>query len=186
MGLDMYLSKHTYVKRWDHQSKEEKFSVNVKKGGRVYAPIKKDRVSYIIETVMYWRKANQIHNWFIENLAGGEDNCQEIYVPFDKLVELRDTCKKVLDACELKKGVVKNGYTFKNGVKEPNLEEGDMIVGGEDVCEELLPSSSGFFFGSADYDQWYYEDVENTYKELTELVEEPDAESGDYYYLASW
>ena len=31
--------------------------------------------------VGYWRKVNAIHNWFIENLTDGEDNCQPIYVP---------------------------------------------------------------------------------------------------------
>ncbi len=32
MGLDMYLSKKTYVKQWDHQSPEEKYEVVVTKG----------------------------------------------------------------------------------------------------------------------------------------------------------
>ena len=31
--------------------------------------------SRIIEQVGYWRKANQIHNWFVENVQDGEDDC---------------------------------------------------------------------------------------------------------------
>jgi hypothetical protein len=26
-------------------------------------------------------------------------------------------------------------------------------------CAELLPTQSGFFFGSTDYDEWYFNDV---------------------------
>ena len=33
MGLDMYLTKETYVKQWDHQTDEERHEVSVKKGG---------------------------------------------------------------------------------------------------------------------------------------------------------
>jgi hypothetical protein len=34
--------------------------------------------------VMYWRKANAIHKWFIDNRADGEDNCQPIFVLADR------------------------------------------------------------------------------------------------------
>lgn len=47
-------------------------------------------------TVGYWRKANAIHNWFVQNLANGVDECQEIYVEREQLKELRDTANEVL------------------------------------------------------------------------------------------
>ena len=34
MGLDMYLSKKTYVKQWEHTPKEEQFEVTVKRNGK--------------------------------------------------------------------------------------------------------------------------------------------------------
>ena len=43
--------------------------------------------------VMYWRKANAIHKWFVDNVQGGEDDCREYPVSNDQLIELRDTCK---------------------------------------------------------------------------------------------
>ena len=94
MGLDMYLEKRTYVKQWDFQKPEEQYNVEVTKGGE---PLKIDpkRVTYVVEEVGYWRKANQIHQWFVENVQGGEDNCAEYYVGSDKLEELLDLCKKV-------------------------------------------------------------------------------------------
>lgn len=48
-------------------------------------------------TCAYWRKANQVHAWFVNNVQGGNDNCGEYYVSQDKLKELRDLCQKALD-----------------------------------------------------------------------------------------
>ncbi len=48
-------------------------------------------------TCAYWRKANQVHAWFVKNVQGGNDNCGEYYVSQDKLKELRDLCQKALD-----------------------------------------------------------------------------------------
>jgi hypothetical protein len=46
---------------------------------------------------MYWRKANAIHGWFVENCQGGRDECQETYIPREKLVKLRDLCQSILN-----------------------------------------------------------------------------------------
>ena len=95
MGLDMYLSKKTYVKQWDHDAPENKFEVTVTKGGKEYESIKASRVKYIEEEVGYWRKSNQIHKWFVDNVQNGEDNCKEYYVEIDDLMNLLDACKQV-------------------------------------------------------------------------------------------
>ena len=94
MGLDMYLEKRTYVKQWDHQSAEEKHEVAVTKGGQP-TNIDPKKIKYIIEEAGYWRKANQIHHWFVENVQNGVDNCGEYYVGSEKLTELLELCKKV-------------------------------------------------------------------------------------------
>ena len=48
-------------------------------------------------TSAYWRKANQVHGWFVREVQKGNDNCGEYYVSQDKLKELRDLCQKALD-----------------------------------------------------------------------------------------
>ncbi len=48
MGLDMYLSKKTYVKQWEHNG-DDNFKVEVTKKGEVVSHIKPERVSYIEE-----------------------------------------------------------------------------------------------------------------------------------------
>jgi len=161
MGLDMYLSKKTYVKQWNHQEDEKKHKVTVKLGGKVRKDIKPERVSYIIEEVGYWRKANHIHKWFVENIQGGEDNCQESYLEIEQLKELRDICKAV-------------------------VEKRDVVFSSEN-----LPTSSGFFFGSTEYDEYYYSDCEDTIKIIDGLIKEEENKpdgcySSGYYYRASW
>ena len=90
MGLDMYLNKKTYVKQWDHQSPEEKYEVVVTKGGKPVDGIKASRVKYIEEEVGYWRKANQIHRWFVTNIQDGVDNCGDYYVSTHPIILLTD------------------------------------------------------------------------------------------------
>jgi len=47
---------------------------------------------------MYWRKANQIHNWFVEHCGDGVDECQRIPVKREDLETLLDTCRQVLNS----------------------------------------------------------------------------------------
>ena len=95
MGLDMYLSKKTYVQRWDHQSPEETYNVEVTQGGNSVDHIQPNRVSYVEEQVGYWRKANAIHKWFVDNVQDGNDNCSIYFVDIPDLMNLLDVCKEV-------------------------------------------------------------------------------------------
>ncbi len=45
---------------------------------------------------MYWRKSNQIHQWFVENVQGGKDDCAEYSVSFDQLKLLSKTIEPAL------------------------------------------------------------------------------------------
>jgi len=55
-------------------------------------------------------------------------------------------------------------------------------------ASELLPSESGFFFGSTEYDEWYYEDVKDTAEVLEGVVEYCNEGKTylDFYYQSSW
>jgi hypothetical protein len=44
----------------------------------------------------YWRKANAIHAWMVDNLQNGVDECQDVDFPLEKIVILYNLCKKVL------------------------------------------------------------------------------------------
>lgn len=97
MGLDMYLYKKSYVKNWDHMTPENRHNITIEKGGKLRTDIKPDRICYIVEEVAYWRKANHIHKWFVENCQDGIDDCRSAYVSREQLQELLDVCKQVRD-----------------------------------------------------------------------------------------
>ena len=59
------------------------------------------------------------------------------------------------------------------------------VIENRELAEELLPTQSGFFFGSTDYDEWYFENLINTINCLDDLLAETDV--GDtFVYWSSW
>lgn len=150
MGLDMYLDKRSYVRQWEHIDADKQYNVEVTKGGKP-TNIDPKKVKYIIEEAGYWRKQNQIHRWFVENVQKGIDNCGDYYVNKSQLETLLELCQKV---------------------KADNS-----------LADELLPGASGFFFGGTEYDEWYFDGIDNTIDILKEALENEDA---DYYYSSSW
>lgn len=181
----MYLAKKTYVKNWDFQKdKTKKWSVSVKRGGEVIKDIQPKRVKYIIEEVGYWRKANAIHNWFVENVVRSEDwQGENTYVSRDDLKILLDLCEKVLASSELVEGMIKNGQRSTPNGWEDIMEKGKYIKD-PTVAKELLPNTEGFFFGSQEYDEWYLKDIEYTAKLIKDLLAEKG--DGEFEYSASW
>ena len=104
--------------------------------------------------VGYWRKANQIHRWFVQNVQNGVDDCGEYKVTAEQLIQLYNICNEVLNDHSL--------------------------------AEELLPAQSGFFFGNTNYDDWYFNDVENTKRIIDEILEYKPYCLDDLYYSSSW
>lgn len=139
----------------------------------------------IFQNVAYWRKANQIHNWFVNNVQGGEDDCGTYEVPKEQLKELIDVCNRVLSASKLKKGKIKNGRQYKDGKWETVYEDGEYIVDPK-IAKELLPTASGFFFGGTEYDEWYIRDLAYTVEALKKILEETDFDKYMIVYCASW
>jgi hypothetical protein len=86
MGLDMYLSAKRYM--WD----KELESVEVK-GFDIPAPLELKELGC---RAAYWRKANQIHGWFVRNVQDDTDDCGSYEVGRDDLQALVDVCRKVL------------------------------------------------------------------------------------------
>lgn len=129
MGLDMWLYK----------------KVNAKKSNE-------DICENAWEEVAYWRKANQIREWFDNKI--GIENCQFHTVTEEILAELVETCKKVLD----------NPSDAKN----------------------ILPTSSGFFFGGTDYDEWYFGDLKETIEMVEKVITETDWEHETVAYYEWW
>lgn len=91
MGLDMYLSAKQYL--WKHKEEEKAKRQQVADLLGVKGMDAKE-VSF---DAMYWRKANAIHNWFVENVQDGDDDCKEYFVETEQLEELLAECNKALE-----------------------------------------------------------------------------------------
>jgi len=149
MGLDMYLYATLYTNRkytlTELNKKLDKLTADVAGAGNIGTiEIKKE--------VGYWRKDNQIHKWFVDNIQDGVDECDNSFVSREKLKELLDLCKKVM----------------ANRTK----------------AKELLPAQEGFFFGTYEYDKWYFQGIENTIEIIEKCLKIP--EGWDFEYRASW
>lgn len=172
MGLDMYLTGHYYI--WS----EDRENIDVK-GIDLHG----FKLKNIEIELGYWRKANHIHKWFVDNIQKGIDECQESYVSKDDLRKLLSHCKKVLEKSKLKKGMVRNGYKFEGNKKIPIMTDGKLIKDSK-TAEELLPTVSGFFFGNTDYNEYYFRDIEDTIKIIEKALKLPKGWS--IYYNSNW
>jgi len=141
MGLDMYLDAKYYV--W--YTEKEKIKVE----GVI--DLKSDKLKYLVQEVAYWRKANHIHKWFVDNVQDGVDDCGKYTVTRNQLNDLLQLCKDIIKSDKEK-------Y-----IKSP-----------------LLPTQSGFFFGGTEYDDWYFKSIEMTIEYLTEALKLPDDWSFEY------
>lgn len=181
MGLDMYLTRKIYVgANYKHNKVKGKIELTQ---GDENTPIKVrfDKVQYISEEGAYWRKANQIHKWFVDNCQNGEDDCREYYVSKEKLEELITLCKKdmeYLDSLKFEYSEEQKDFFTKEKFKYKIYQDLD-----EDKLN--LTAQEGFFFGSTDYNKYYYRDLQDTVKMLENLLLDHDNRI-EYYYQASW
>jgi hypothetical protein len=162
MGLDMYLSVRKYVSNYDwevlNRVNNPEYDLLVQSANlEKYSSLSDKSGGANVEVVaVYWRKANAIHQWFVDNCAEGIDDCRPVYVSRDHLEEL----------------VKKITYVLEH----------------RDEAENELPTQQGFFFGTPEYDEWYWEGLENTKRDLSKLlkVSEDDSDSISFIYEASW
>lgn len=110
---------------------------------------------HIKTQIAYWRKSNEIHNYFVTHCGEGIDECQEIEVSKEDLQELLTRCNSI-------------------------LENND-----EKLSEELLPTQSGFFFGSTDYDDYYFESLKHTQEKIQGILNHFQGYQ-KFIYQASW
>lgn len=154
MGLDMYLNRTYCVSNYDFEpdSRQSAFQKICDALGT------KSEITGSITVRLpgvYWRKCNQVHNWFVNNCQNGEDNCGYYYVSREQVEELL--------------GIVKQ------------------ILANHELAGELLPPQSGFFFGDTEINEYYFQDLEYTQKNLERLLASTEGDAfGGYEYHSSW
>jgi hypothetical protein len=93
MGLDMYLNAKRYL--WTYSDKNEDSAI-AKQIAQVANIANDFEVQEIVIKAAYWRKANQIHRWFVENVQEGTDDCGHYYVSRQNLIDLKELCNKII------------------------------------------------------------------------------------------
>ncbi len=146
MGLDMYLTAEKYIFNDETEISSALANVGFKSKGK--------RVRSVSVDIMKWRKSNQVHRWFVENVQKGDDDCKRYYVTLEKLAELVDLCKQVL--------------------------------ANNALAETLLPTQQGFFFGSDEYDEMYFLDLQDTVLLVEPVLQDREWLDWDFYYQSSW
>lgn len=158
MGLDMYLEARFHLSDYALGEATLRKAVLAAMG---FTDVDKDCLAdagvTVSVPVMYWRKANAIHKWFVDNCQTGEDNCQDAYVSRRQLTELLETCLKL-----------------------------KVVSGSAEAASELLPNTGGFFFGGTEYDQWYWDEIADTAERLNKILNNPKFADAGFIYSSSW
>ena len=151
---------------------------------------KRGRGKPIREEVAYWRKANHIHRWFLENVVPEENredfNCDYIEVTKEQLEELKRVCELVMKKSKLVRGRVVESFSYlKDGKLKPNKTWGKKILF-KGTAKKYLPTMDGFFFGSTDYDEFYLMEVKRTIAIIDVILKEVDFTKYKIEYHCWW
>lgn len=195
MGLDMYFDKQKKVDGYtfsqimnapyyygDEYDEEAKEYYNLTKED--CDKLEKLGIGGGVE-VAYFRKFNALHNWMVNNVQGGEDDCGCYEVDKGTLHELLDILKEIKDTCVLVPYKEVDYSIEPQRLKEIEKYYGDefKMVKNPEICEELLPCVDGFFFGSTSYDEYYMSCVEDAIDQLSNISL---ADDEVLLYCSSW
>ena len=116
-----------------------------------------------LDMYLYEKQTHEVAYWRKANAIHGWimnhtkviDNGTPVPLTKQDLYELREVCIKVLTS-----------HT-------------------EEAAFELLPPTSGFFFGSTEVDEWYWSDVSDTIDKLNTALEQ-SVDDAMFEYYASW
>ena len=202
MGLDMYLYAEKYIGEYEYETTNGK---TTRKDNLQY-----DRVmesagmlglptgggATVTKCVAYWRKANAVHGWIVRNLADGVDTCQRIELTREDMVTLRNVCVEALKerdkATPHKDTTVKlNGDDMSRELTAKILdtfkqEQENMKATSTATENDPIPPTGGFFFGSTEKDEWYYDYLAETIDQINSILASDFDNEYSYYYQASW
>lgn len=98
-----------------------------------------------------WRKANAIHQWFVDNCQDGNDDCREAYVSRQQLAELLDAVTQVLaDASKAEELLPTQGGFFFGSTEYDEYYKNDLELTKRILDKALLMSNEwGFGYQSS-------------------------------------
>lgn len=150
MGLDMYLYKIT-------KKADKRYKVG-------YREIK--------DVLCYWRKANQIRGWLVDNgVIEANDNCKQRPIDHKTIGKLVDDCNRIVKLYDTLKAAHHNDDPCNTEAFKKYIE-----------CK--MPPTQGFFFGSCKVDDFYVKDIRYTADKLKNVLE--TTTDYDKIYYSDW
>lgn len=166
MGLDMYLYANKYDSKSTYNYDEEKKD----KVSKTFYPRALNKLARKHADYNFLSKETfyQIGYWRKFNALHG--------FIVEHYADGEDNCRKI--------------YLSKDNIKEilNTLKE---VKANPNSAMDIMPPTSGFFFGSQDIDEWFIKDVEYSvelFEDVLEMLEKNDKRKNYYeiYYQASW
>lgn len=154
MGLDMYLTAEVYVSGYDFNDNKEKSDFN--------------RIADAVNLKAF--VSPESPSLTVDVTVAYWRKANAIHGWFVKNVQ------DGVDECQ------------RSNVPREQLEElvaaCGLVLANPGKAQELLPTQSGFFFGDTEYGEYYLQDLANTVKQISRVLEMPKNVS--FYYRASW
>jgi len=144
MGLDQYLSKKIYI--GNTLTKDDSNNKTFTLGNQEYPT---ENLDYLIYEVGYWRKANQIHKWFVDNIQEGNDDCKEYYVSEEKIKELHDLCTEIINDPKKAEELLPSHPGFFFGSYEYDEYYIKDLQHTIEILEPLLNSDDSIYYSSS-------------------------------------
>lgn len=138
--------------------------------------------------IITWRKENHIHAWFVHNVQNNVDQCEDAVVTKEQLIKFVGICEQLLASIELTPGDVDAGKIMRAGSHEWEqlYDIGHVLTpGSQELAEQLMPTQVGFFFGSTQYNEWYWKSLNEALRMLKPVLESM-AEDDTVVYWSSW
>ena len=92
------------------------------------------------------------------------------------LVDHTDLCSN--DNCEI--------IPVTKDILEQLIKDCEEVIAHPQRAEEIMPTSAGFFFGSYDYDEWYFEQIQDTIRQIKSILETTDFDNEVIEYTEWW
>jgi len=157
MGLDQYLSARVYVSKSDYSRDEIKDNKTFKE------------ITSLLEADKFL-DSNGFAGMEISLPVGYWCKSNQVHNWFV------ENAQGGVDECQ-------SAYVSREQLKELK-ELCEKVIAVPEMAEELLPRGAGFFFGSTNYDEYYFNDLNNTIKIINRCLGMPEDYS--FSYQSSW
>lgn len=171
MGLDMYLTEEKYIGKFLHKK--------AKDGGCIATPTKDCKIT----VTRIFEKDGKDKKNIVRFKPDLDISGARIVLPVFYWRKANAIHKYFVDKCGDGEDDCKPIYVSYDDLIELR-DRCRLVLKDHSRASELLPTCEGFFFGSTEYDEYYFQDL----KETADMIDKInlDDDTGDFYYRASW